>query len=135
MIWSYATRVYKLGPGDPFIIRVVPGCEFLDLLDNLFDKRGLKPEVLDQMERGLEVLNTIEARQDRPEEDRGNATHRSGSGNTWYQDPRIGARPEYGWLFDSIPGAITGNYTMNITLSAPMENLAIVDGNGDEYLR
>jgi hypothetical protein len=140
MMWSYASRVYKLKAGQRFILRVVPGCEFLDDIDFLQRKRTFDPEVLDQVKRGVEVLDSLDIvpRQgpgEGEDEDRGNATHRSGSGGSWYEDPRLGAKKDYGWLFYPIPGARAGEYDMRISLSGQLESLAIIDGNGDEYLR
>ncbi|KAF9892097.1 hypothetical protein FE257_002503 [Aspergillus nanangensis] len=126
MIWSYATTVYSLKKGQAFIIRVIPGCEYLEILDEL-ERRETDPEMDAQIRKGLEVLDQIERRQS-------DTTQLSNSSSSWYEDPRIGAKDGYGWIFNGIFDAPDGEYSMNIGLSQQVEQLAIIDGNGDEYL-
>ena len=116
LIQSYKW-LYRLQPGQNFIIRVVPGCGRFRPAPQTDSKRDTAP--LD-----LYSIASIQKRDDY-----------TASNSTWHQDRRPGAKEDLGYIFAPMTEVKGGTYNVSLDLGTPVVELSITDGNGIEYYR
>jgi Deoxyribonuclease NucA/NucB len=124
-IFSSYAAAFKLRPGSPYIIRVLPSC-------NGILKREESPMESLELSSNAKVekqsINLIK-RQD------GKAQTIQGSSSRYTRDPRPGVPADSGFVIAPLSGAISGHYDLRFSLSSSVQNVSLVDGNGIEYVR
>jgi hypothetical protein len=112
--WSYS-KLFDLQPGQPYIIRVVPGCSGVT-------KRALLPRQPD---------NVIQARASSTSA--ATATQFAQSSTDWIQNPQPGAKNGTGYILVPIADAQAGDYNLQLGLTGSAQGVSITDGDGTEY--
>lgn len=109
---SYSSSAhFNLQSGQPYIIRVVPGCTGIT-------KRSPLPHQLGN-------FNIVQARQA--------TTQLAQSNSSWIQDPTPGVQNGTGYILVPIAGAQAGEYNLHLGLTGFVQHVAITDGDGTQY--
>jgi hypothetical protein len=122
---SYAA-LFKLGPDSPYIIRVLPGCGGISKREET-RVQGLQ----ERNEAGVEArdFNLVKRQQE------GETQTIQGSSNKYIKDPRPGFPNGSGFIIVPLSEAVPGRYNLQFSLSSPVQNVSLVDGNGIEIVR
>jgi hypothetical protein len=112
MYRSYSSSAhFNLQAGQPYIIRVVPGCTGVM-------KISTSPHQLDS-------FNAIQGRQ--------TTTQLSQYNSSWIQDPTPGVQNGTGYVLVPIAGAQAGEYNLQLSIMGSVQQIDITDGDGTQY--